>query len=31
MIRSVKPAGEIVNEMIEEFNRTAQQLTNLTL
>ena len=31
MIRSVKPAGEIVNEMIEEFNRAAQQLTNLTL
>ena len=31
MIRSVKPAGEIVNEMIEEFNRAAQQLTNLTV
>ena len=31
MIRRVKPAGEIVNEMIEEFNRAAQQLTNLTL
>ena len=31
MIRNVKPAGEIVNEMIEEFNRAAQQLTNLTL
>ena len=31
MIRSVKPAGEIVNEMIEEFNQAAQQLTNLTL
>ena len=31
MIRSVKPAGEIVNEMIEEFNRAAKQLTNLTL
>ncbi len=31
MIRSVKPAGEIVNEMIEEFNRAAQQLTNLTI
>ena len=31
MIRSVKPAGEIVNEMIKEFNRAAQQLTNLIL
>ncbi|MCF8220858.1 MAG: nitronate monooxygenase [Cryomorphaceae bacterium] len=31
MIRNVKPAGEIVNEMIEEFNRAAQQLTNLTV
>ena len=31
MIRNVKPAGEIVNEMIEDFNRAAQQLTNLTL
>jgi len=31
LIRSVKPAGEIVNEMIEEFNRAAQQLTNLTV
>lgn len=31
MIRNVKPAGEIVNEMIEEFNQAAQQLTNLTL
>lgn len=31
MIRSVKPAGEIVNEIIEEFNRAAQQLTNLTV
>ena len=31
MIRSVKPEGEIVNEMIEEFNRASQQLTNLTL
>lgn len=31
MIRSVKPAGEIVNEMIDEFNRAAQQLTNLTV
>jgi enoyl-[acyl-carrier protein] reductase II len=31
MIRNVKPAGEIVNEIIEEFNRAAQQLTNLTV
>ena len=31
MIRNVKPADEIVNEMIEEFNQAAQLLTNLTL
>ncbi|MFM7596155.1 MAG: NAD(P)H-dependent flavin oxidoreductase [Flavobacteriales bacterium] len=31
MIRKVKPAGEIVAEMIEEFNRAIQQLTHLNV
>ncbi len=31
MIHTLKPAGEIVNEMIEEFNLVAQRITNLTL
>lgn len=31
MIHTLKPASEIVNEMIEEFNLAAQRITNLTL
>jgi len=31
MIRSVKPAGEVVQEFITEFNQIAEQLTHMKL